>query len=88
MNSVGASPVVQFAARSSANFVSGSIRFTGGIDATLSSETLPSGTVNFDNANREAKSAYQHFLTLWKDADPDIPVLVAAKAEYAKLHQS
>jgi hypothetical protein len=27
----------------------------------------------------------KHFLTLWKDADRDIPVLVAAKAEYAKL---
>ena len=33
----------------------------------------------------EAKAAYQDFLTLWKDADPDIPVLAAAKAEYAKL---
>jgi tetratricopeptide (TPR) repeat protein len=33
----------------------------------------------------EAKSAYQDFLTLWKDADPDIPLLVQAKAEYAKL---
>ncbi|MFZ3331382.1 MAG: hypothetical protein WA197_12180 [Candidatus Acidiferrales bacterium] len=32
-----------------------------------------------------AKAAYQDFLTLWKDADPDIPVLVAAKSEYAKL---
>ena len=32
-----------------------------------------------------AKAAYQDFLTLWKDADPDIPVFVAAKAEYAKL---
>ena len=32
-----------------------------------------------------AKAAYQDFLTLWKDADPDIPVLIAAKAEYAKL---
>ncbi len=29
--------------------------------------------------------AYQDFLTLWKDADSDIPILVAAKAEYAKL---
>ena len=29
--------------------------------------------------------AYQDFLTLWKDADPDIPVLKQAKAEYAKL---
>jgi eukaryotic-like serine/threonine-protein kinase len=33
----------------------------------------------------KAKVAYQDFLTLWKDADPDIPVLIAAKAEYAKL---
>jgi len=33
----------------------------------------------------KAKSAYQDFLTLWKDADPDIPVFIAAKAEYAKL---
>ena len=36
-----------------------------------------------DTAN--AKAAYQDFLTLWKDADADIPVLIAAKAEYAKL---
>ena len=28
---------------------------------------------------------YQDFLALWKDADPDIPVLKQAKAEYAKL---
>jgi eukaryotic-like serine/threonine-protein kinase len=33
----------------------------------------------------KARAAYQDFLTLWKDADPDIPVLVAAKSEYAKL---
>jgi tetratricopeptide (TPR) repeat protein len=33
----------------------------------------------------KAKAAYQDFLTLWKDSDPDVPVLVAAKAEYAKL---
>ena len=32
-----------------------------------------------------AKAAYQDFLTLWKDADPDIPILRQAKAEYAKL---
>ena len=36
---------------------------------------------NSDNA----RSAYQDFLTLWKDADPDIPILKQAKAEYAKL---
>ena len=33
----------------------------------------------------KAKAAYQDFLTLWKDADPDIPILRQAKAEYAKL---
>jgi serine/threonine protein kinase len=36
------------------------------------------------NAAR-ARTAYQDFLTLWKDADPDIPILKQAKAEYAKL---
>ena len=34
---------------------------------------------------RKARTAYQDFLTLWKDADPDIPILKEAKAEYAKL---
>ena len=33
----------------------------------------------------KAKTAYQDFLALWKDADPDIPILKQAKAEYAKL---
>jgi tetratricopeptide (TPR) repeat protein len=33
----------------------------------------------------QARVAYQDFLTLWKDADPDIPVFITAKAEYAKL---
>jgi DNA-binding winged helix-turn-helix (wHTH) protein len=33
----------------------------------------------------KAKSAYQDFLRLWKNADPDIPILRQAKAEYAKL---
>jgi eukaryotic-like serine/threonine-protein kinase len=33
----------------------------------------------------KARTAYQDFLTLWKDADPDIPTLKQAKAEYAKL---
>jgi eukaryotic-like serine/threonine-protein kinase len=32
-----------------------------------------------------ARNAYQDFLALWKDADPDIPILKQAKAEYAKL---
>jgi cytochrome c-type biogenesis protein CcmH/NrfG len=33
----------------------------------------------------KAKAAYQDFLTLWEYADPDIPILKQAKAEYAKL---
>ena len=33
----------------------------------------------------KGKAAYEDFLTLWKDADPDIPVLQQAKAEYGKL---
>jgi len=33
----------------------------------------------------KTKAAYQNFFTLWKDADPDIPILKEAKAEYARL---
>ncbi|HUJ80584.1 MAG TPA: protein kinase [Candidatus Acidoferrales bacterium] len=33
----------------------------------------------------KAKTEYQNFLALWKDADPDVPILKQAKAEYAKL---
>jgi eukaryotic-like serine/threonine-protein kinase len=33
----------------------------------------------------KARAAYQAFLTIWKDADADIPIFIAAKAEYAKL---
>jgi serine/threonine protein kinase/Tfp pilus assembly protein PilF len=33
----------------------------------------------------KAKGAYQDFFALWKDADPDIPILIQAKTEYAKL---
>jgi eukaryotic-like serine/threonine-protein kinase len=32
-----------------------------------------------------ARESYQKFFTVWKDADPDIPIFIAAKAEYAKL---
>jgi len=40
-------------------------------------------TLSGDTA--KARTAYQDFLKLWKDADPGIPILVAAKSEYAKL---
>ncbi len=33
----------------------------------------------------DARTAYQDFFALWKDADPDIPILRQAKAEYTKL---
>ena len=36
--------------------------------------------------NAKAKIAYQDFLTLWKDADPEIPILKQVKAEYSKLN--
>ena len=36
-------------------------------------------------AHDKARTAYQTFLTLWKDADPDIPIYQQAKAEYAVL---
>jgi tetratricopeptide (TPR) repeat protein len=38
-----------------------------------------------DAARVRALAAYKDFLTLWKDADPDIPILKQAKSEYAKL---
>jgi tetratricopeptide (TPR) repeat protein len=34
----------------------------------------------------KARTAYQDFFAFWKDADPDVPVLKQAKAEYEKLH--
>jgi eukaryotic-like serine/threonine-protein kinase len=33
----------------------------------------------------KARTAHRDFLTLWNDADPKIPILKEAKAEYAKL---
>jgi hypothetical protein len=38
-----------------------------------------------DATRVRALAAYKEFLTLWKDADPDIPILKQAKAEYANL---
>jgi eukaryotic-like serine/threonine-protein kinase len=38
-----------------------------------------------DAARVRALAAYKDFLALWKDADPDVPILKEAKAEYAKL---
>ena len=38
-------------------------------------------------ARDKARTAYQNFLTLWEDADPDIPIYQQAKAEYARLQR-
>ncbi len=51
---------------------------------TLQAATLQGADA--DAARVHAQSAYNDFLTLWSDADPNIPILKQAKAEYAKLH--
>jgi len=45
----------------------------------------PAGGAADPAALAKARAAYQDFLALWKDADPDIPILREARAEYAKL---
>ncbi len=49
----------------------------------LQARTAPGADA--DAARVRALAAYREFLSLWKDADPDIPILKQAKAEYAKL---
>jgi tetratricopeptide (TPR) repeat protein len=55
------------------------------------SELIPLSQLNIGRAYAlqgdvgKARTAYQDFLAVWKDADPDIPILKEAKAEYAKL---
>jgi serine/threonine protein kinase len=48
-------------------------------------EARTSQGTDADAARVRARAAYKDFLTLWKDADPDIPVLKEAKAEYARI---
>jgi len=48
-------------------------------------ESRTSQGADADAARVRALAAYKDFLTLWKDAGPDIPILKEAKAEYAKL---
>jgi tetratricopeptide (TPR) repeat protein/predicted Ser/Thr protein kinase len=45
----------------------------------------PQGAPLRQDALAKARAAYQDFLTLWKDADPAVPILKEAKAEYARL---
>jgi eukaryotic-like serine/threonine-protein kinase len=53
--------------------------------ATSTVQGEQSSPADRDAARVRALAAYKDFLTLWKDADPDIPILKQAKAEYAKL---
>ena len=61
----------------------------GGLEPA--SEFIPLSQLNIGRAYAlrgdvgKARTAYQDFLALWKDADPDIPILKEARAEYAKL---
>jgi DNA-binding winged helix-turn-helix (wHTH) protein/tetratricopeptide (TPR) repeat protein len=48
-------------------------------------QAKPSQGSDANAARVRALAAYKDFLTLWKDADPDIPILIAAKSEHAKL---
>jgi len=60
--------------------------FQPGFDQTSSPSLGTSQGADADLARtRTTLAAYKDFLTLWKDANPDIPILKDAKAEYAKL---
>jgi eukaryotic-like serine/threonine-protein kinase len=50
---------------------------------TLQARTSQARSADADAARVRALAAYKDFLTLWKDADPDIPILKLAQAEYA-----
>jgi len=50
----------------------------------MQSDSLAGGS-EADAARAKARAAYESFLTLWKDADLDIPILKEAKTEYSKL---
>ncbi len=66
------------------NFVLGALARLGFARAYALQARSAQG-VDRDAVLVKARAAYQDFLALWKDADPGIPILVAAKSEYAKL---
>jgi len=53
--------------------------------APMPCQSRTSQEANAHAARVRSLPAYKDFLTLWKEADPDIPILKEAKAEYAKL---
>ncbi len=54
-----------------------------GLARAYAMEAQSAQAAEAEAARAKARAAYQDFLTLWKDADPDIPILQQAKAEYA-----
>jgi serine/threonine protein kinase/Flp pilus assembly protein TadD len=56
-----------------------------GLARTYALQAQSAQAAGAEPARAKARAAYQDFLTLWKDADPDIPILKQANAEYAKL---
>jgi serine/threonine protein kinase/tetratricopeptide (TPR) repeat protein len=58
---------------------------TAALGRPAEQSSAASSPADRDLARVRALAAYKDFLTLWKDADPDIPILKQAKAEYAKL---
>lgn len=57
---------------------------SSGISGALAHLQLGRAYVLAGDATK-ARTSYQDFFKLWKDADPDIPIPTAAKAEYAEL---
>jgi tetratricopeptide (TPR) repeat protein len=56
-----------------------------GLARAYAVESKSSQGADADAARTRALTTYKEFFALWKDADPDIPILKQAKAEYAKL---
>ncbi|MGA7919881.1 MAG: hypothetical protein WCA38_09420 [Candidatus Acidiferrales bacterium] len=56
-----------------------------GVDRANALQAKTSEGADADATRVRALAAYKDLLALWKDADPDIPVLIVAKTEYAKL---
>ncbi len=66
------------------NYVLGALAHLGVARANALQARTSQGA-DADAARVRALAAYKDFLTLWKDADPEVPVLKRAKSEYAKL---
>jgi tetratricopeptide (TPR) repeat protein len=68
------------------NCWTGALAHLGVARANALQASTSQGANAADSARARARSAYYDFLMLWKDADPNIPILKQASAEYAKLH--